>query len=170
LASVGVTVGAALVASQHDVTAAAIILMALVPTLIFLGIAMMAFAVHRVVQARQYLRLLESEISLQFPDPRAVAPRWERTRKVKRAKINVYRYAVAATLLAALVLGPGLGGVLLQSDKPWRELWLPELMGLIYVGVVSAACMSMYNKIAEVDSSKLKPDDLPQDEPLHSIG
>lgn len=99
-----------------------------------------------------------------------MAPRWEHTRKVKRAKINVYRYAVAATLLAALVLGPGLGGVLLQSDEPWRELWLPELMGLIYVGVVSAACMNMYNKIAEVDSSNLKPDDLPQDEPLHSIG
>jgi hypothetical protein len=146
-------------------------LMALVPTLIFLGIAMMAFAIHRVVQARQYLRLLEPEISLQFSDPRAVAPRWERTRKVKRAKINVYRHAVAAALLAAFVLGPGLGGVLLlKSHEPWREFWLPELVSLIYVGVVSVACVSMYKRIAEVDDSNLTLEDLPQNDATRSTG
>ncbi len=164
LASVGVAVGAALVTSEHDVTAAAMILMALVPTLIFLGITMMAFAIHRVVQARQYLRLLEPEISRQFSDPTAVAPRWERTRKVKRAKINVYPYAVAAIFVAALVLGPGLGGVLLLSHESSRDVWLPEFASLIYVGVIGVACMVMYKRIAYVDNNRLAPDDLPPDE------
>jgi hypothetical protein len=169
LASVGVAVAAALVTSERDVTAAAIILMALVPTLIFLGILMMAFAVHRVVQARQYLRYLEEEISQKFSDPLTVAPRWERTRKVKRAAINAYRYTVAATLVAALVLGPGLGGVLLGSNESWREFVFPELAGLVYVGMVSAACVVMYRKIAEVDNGSLTPDEMPQKKQPHAI-
>jgi hypothetical protein len=157
LASVGVAAGAGLVTSDHDVTAAAIILMGLVPTLIFFGITMMAFAVHRVVQARQYLRLLEAKIAGHFSDPTATLPRWERIRKAKRAAINAYPFAVAATIGAATVIGPGLGGFLLARHNLWPGFAAAETLDLVSIGVFGLACIRMYRKIAAVDRSELAP-------------
>jgi hypothetical protein len=156
LASIGVSVGLGLVTSQHSTTAAAMVLMGLIPTLIVFGVTMMAVAVHRVVQTRQYLRYLEAEISRQLPKQEVRVPSWERTRKEQdHAAVNGYPFAIFASIGTASVLGPGLGGYLLASHHLWPGFVVGEILDIGAISVFAARCARTYRRIVTYSRSEL---------------
>lgn len=136
LASIGLSVGLGLVSLQRDVTAAAIVLMGLVPTLLGFGLMMTAVSAYRVLQTRRHLSDLEADIAARVPEGDLKAPNWERTRGARSTvSVNAYPFAILASIGAATILGPGLGGALLYKHERWEWFVIGEwfdVMGIAY--------------------------------------
>jgi hypothetical protein len=156
LASIGVSVGLGLVTSEHSVTAAAMVLMGLIPTLIVFGVIMMAIAVHRVIQTRQYLRGLETKIVARLSDSSINVPGWERMRAEHGdLAVNGYPFAIFAAIGTASVLGPGLGGYLLATHHFWAGFAVGESVDGTAMAVFAYRCRRTYSRLAKLNRTEL---------------
>jgi hypothetical protein len=132
LGSIGVSTGLGLVASQHSVTAAAVVLMGLVPVLITFGMAEMAVLAQRVVDARRYLRRLEMRLADQVTGPFHDFVGWECERS-KQFRVGTSGFPFAVAMLGiAFGIGPGLGGALLAAGgRHWVAFVVGEILDIV---------------------------------------
>jgi hypothetical protein len=154
LGSIGVSTGLGLVASQHSVTAAAVVLMGLVPVLITFGMAEMAVLAQRVVDARRYLRQLEMRLADQVTGTLHDFVGWERERS-KRFRVGTSGFPFAVAMLGiAFGIGPGLGGALLADGGHWVAFAVGEtidIAGLAIFTVWIACTLLRIKRLNEKD-------------------
>jgi MFS family permease len=156
LASLGVSVGLGLVTAHNNTITGAIVLMGLSPTIIIFGVIMMAVAVHRVIQTRQYLRLLEARIAQLPVESRYAAPRWERMRaQHDQAAVNGYPFAIVASIGAAIGFGPVLGGLLLATHGHWTGFAVGEFLDLSAIAIFGARSHRTYRRLVKLNQSEL---------------
>jgi hypothetical protein len=159
LAALGVSVGGGLAMIQKSVTVAAVVLMIFCPAVIVFGVEMMAVAVFRVIQSRQYLRRLEPEIAARVGSD-ARSPRWERIRGTRNpTAVNGYPFAIIAAVCAAAVLGPGLGGYELARQGYWFAFAIGVLGDGAAITYFGYRCLRTYRRLDHFnDASLLEPD------------
>jgi len=159
LASLGVSVGLGLVTAQHSPTTAAIVLMGLIPTIMIFGLIMMAVAVHRVIQTRQYLRYLEKIATCLPSSGDHNVPRWERMRTEHDASaVNGYPFAIVATVGATVALGPGLGGFLLATHHLWVGFAIGEVLDLSAITIFADRARRTYQRLIKLNGTELPVD------------
>lgn len=161
LASIGLSVGLGLVTLQRDVTAAAVVLMGLVPTLIIFGMVMTGVSVHRVLQTRIYLRALEAEIADRLPRGDLRVPHWERSRAARsETAVNAYPFAILASIGVATILGPVLGGALLYSHGRVEWFVVGEWLDCIGILYFAYRCRRRYSKFVVLNGENLATTDV----------
>ncbi len=159
LASLGVSVGLGLVTGQHSPTTGAIVLMGLIPTIMIFGLIMMAVAVHRVIQTRQYLRYLERLITRLPTSGEHNVPGWERMRtEYDAGAVNGYPFAIVATVGATVALGPGLGGFLLATHHLWVGFAIGEVLDLSSIMIFADRARRTYQRLIKLNGTELPVD------------
>jgi hypothetical protein len=155
LASIGLSVGLGLVSLQRDVTAAAIVLMGLVPTLLGFGLMMTAVSAYRVVQTRRHLSGLEADIAARVAEGGQKAPSWERTRVARSTvSVNAYPFAILASIGAAAILGPGLGGALLYKHERWEWFVIGEWFDVMGIAYFAYRSNRRYREFVDLESGQ----------------
>lgn len=149
LATTGVAISAAVVASETDAVLAALVLMVLVPLLVLFGAAMMAMEAQRVGRAGRHLAALETRINAYLPGD-SDALRWE-SELARSRRIGSFRLAAMLVPLVGFAIGPGIGGYLL-IDRGHCELAIglgvPDAMLLVASAVFARRRIRQLEEIA----------------------
>src|SRR5689334_17525297 len=108
--------------------------MGLVPLVIVFAIAMLGVEIQRVLTARGHLRGLERRINVAFAGDAPALMSWETLRASTRV-INPYPALFAMAIVAAILVGPVIGGLLLIEHRRWIGLVVGVVLDLVLLGV-----------------------------------
>jgi hypothetical protein len=154
LATLGVGAGLGLAAASRSVAAAAVVLMGLIPILIVFALAQIEIEMQRVVTARRHLRQLErrinSAVARDTPSPLLT---WEAARTLQQSRllINPYRVRIVLAILAVILIGPVIGGVLLAENGRWVGFSIAMGLDLFFVAVAAPVFLRAYRRLGDLD-------------------
>jgi hypothetical protein len=141
-----------LVAANKDETVGAAVLMALIPLVVVLGIAMMTLEIQRVLGARRHLRKLETRINalLESSDE---GLSWEAARlKPEMRPLNPFSIVFVIAVAGIVVIGPGIGGLVLRDDlTAWY--FIAAAADLILAVVVLVVALRTYPRLRELEKT-----------------
>ena len=149
-AAAGVVVTVGLVAGDKDETVGAAVLMALIPLVVVLGIAMMTLEVQRALGARRHLRQLETRINalLGASDD---GLSWEAARmKPDKRPYNPFPIIFGIGIAGIVVIGPGIGGLMLREDlTAWY--FVGAAADLILAGLLIVVAVRSYPRLRNLE-------------------
>ena len=149
-AAAGVVVTVGLVTAKEDETVGAAVLMALIPLVVALGIAMGMLELTRVLAARRHLRQLETRISALLDSSQAGLS-WEAVRlKPEMRPFHPFAIPFVVAVAGIVVIGPGIGGLVLR-DGLTAWYFLGAAVDLIVAGVVIVVVLRIYPRLRELD-------------------
>jgi hypothetical protein len=148
----GVAITVGLVAADKDETAGAAVLMALIPLVVVLGIAMMTLEIQRVLGARRHLQKLETRINALL-DPPEEGLSWEAARLTPEMRpLNPFPIVFVVALAGIVVIGPGIGGLVLRDDlTTWY--FIGAAADLILAVVVTVVALRTYPRLRELEKT-----------------
>jgi hypothetical protein len=104
------------VAAKEDEIVGAAVLMALIPLVVVLGIAMITLEVQRALGARGHLRQLETRINT-LAESSEAGLSWGTTRlKPEMRPHSIRSRSCLSSPSRIVVIGPGIGGLVLRDD------------------------------------------------------
>lgn len=149
-AAAGVAVTVGLVAAEEDETVGAAVLMALIPLVVILGLAMMTLEIQRVLAARQHLRQLETRINALLESSQEGLS-WEAARlKPEMRPLNPFVIPFDVAVAGIVVIGPGIGGLVLR-DGLTGWYFVGAAADLILVSVMIVVALRSYPRLRKLD-------------------
>ncbi len=132
LATAGVGIGSALVSARYSTGLAAIVLLALVPMLAWLGAVLVTTEAQRTLRAGWYLRGIEARVNARA-ERDAIALGWHTMLTRPGYRVRGYTMVPVLVLVTTVLVSAGLGGFLLATRGAWAWLGpvaIAELLGL----------------------------------------
>jgi hypothetical protein len=149
-AAAGVAVTVGLVAAEENETVGAAVLMALIPLVVILGLAMMTMEIQRVLAARRHLRQLETRIN-RLLESSQEGLSWEAARlKPEMRPLNPFAIPFVVAVAGIVVIGPGIGGLVLR-DGLTAWYFVGAAADLILASVVIVVALRTYPRLRKLD-------------------
>lgn len=155
LGIIGVTIGFGFVASEHNATDGAVVLMGLAPVLVAFGVIEMAVMAQRIVVARRYLRELEILLAQRVVMTLPSFVGWERER-ARGFRVGTSGFpALGGMIGIAVGVGPVLGGVQLAEKGQWVAFAVGETFDLVGLTIFTVWIVRVFMKIQKINKGEL---------------
>jgi hypothetical protein len=150
-AAAGVAVTVGLVAAEEDETVGAAVLMAVIPLVGILGLAMMTLEIRRMLAARRHLRQLETRINGLLESSQEGLS-WEAARlKPEMRPLNPFAIPFVVAVAGIVVTGPGVAGLILRDGlTAWYVVGAVADLFLL-AGVVIFVALRTYPGLRKLD-------------------